>query len=289
MKNSIKREQSQTGLNSAERENFSTSCKQEMKIFSHEMFGEIRTMTNESGETYFVGKDVAEALGYTNTQKAIRDHVDDDDKLTERFVLSGQNRSLVIISESGLYSLVLSSKLPQAKVFKHWVTSEVLPQIRKTGGYIPTKDAEGRQLSDMEILALALKIQQKTIEEQHKQIGEMAPKAEYCDEVLESVSCFTTTQIAKELDMTVYDLTRLLIAKKVMYKQSGQYLLYAEFARKGYARSRTHSHYDSEGELHTRTYLVWTEKGRKFIHRMCKTEEIMIPFLLSVEVTNEEV
>ena len=260
-----------------------------MKIFSHEMFGEIRTMTNESGETYFVGKDVAEALGYTNTQKAIRDHVDDDDKLTERFVLSGQNRSLVIISESGLYSLVLSSKLPQAKVFKHWVTSEVLPQIRKTGGYIPTKDAEGRQLSDMEILALALKIQQKTIEEQHKQIGEMAPKAEYCDEVLESVSCFTTTQIAKELDMTVYDLTRLLIAKKVMYKQSGQYLLYAEFARKGYARSRTHSHYDSEGELHTRTYLVWTEKGRKFIHRMCKTEEIMIPFLLSVEVTNEEV
>ena len=289
MKNSIKREQSQTGLNSAERENFSTSCKQEMKIFSHEMFGEIRTMTNESGETYFVGKDVAEALGYTNTQKAIRDHVDDDDKLTERFVLSGQNRSLVIISESGLYSLVLSSKLPQAKVFKHWVTSEVLPQIRKTGGYIPTHDAEGRQLSDMEILALALKIQQKTIEEQHKQIGEMAPKAEYCDEVLESVSCFTTTQIAKELDMTVYDLTRLLIAKKVMYKQSGQYLLYAEFARKGYARSRTHSHYDSEGELHTRTYLVWTEKGRKFIHRMCKTEEIMIPFLLSVEVTNEEV
>ena len=289
MKNSIKREQSQTGLNSAERENFSTSCKQEMKIFSHEMFGEIRTMTNESGETYFVGKDVAEALGYTNTQKAIRDHVDDDDKLTERFVLSGQNRSLVIISESGLYSLVLSSKLPQAKVFKHWVTSEVLPQIRKTGGYIPTHDAEGRQLSDMEILALALKIQQKTIEEQHKQIGEMAPKAEYCDEVLESVSCFTTTQIAKELDMTVYDLTRLLIAKKVMYKQSGQYLLYAEFARKGYARSRTHSHYDSEGELHTSTYLVWTEKGRKFIHRMCKTEEIMIPFLLSVEVTNEEV
>ena len=73
------------------------SIMKEMKIFSHEMFGEIRTMTNESGETYFVGKDVAEALGYTNTQKAIRDHVDDDDKLTERFVLSGQNRSLVII------------------------------------------------------------------------------------------------------------------------------------------------------------------------------------------------
>ena len=291
MKNSIKREQSQTGLNSAERENFSTSCKQEMKIFSHEMFGEIRTMTNESGETYFVGKDVAGALGYKNPSNALQVHVDKEDKTSYLIQVSGSNykANTLFVNESGLYSLVLSSKLPQAKVFKHWVTSEVLPQIRKTGGYIPTKDAEGRQLSDMEILALALKIQQKTIEEQHKQIGEMAPKAEYCDEVLESVSCFTTTQIAKELDMTVYDLTRLLIAKKVMYKQSGQYLLYAEFARKGYARSRTHSHYDSEGELHTRTYLVWTEKGRKFIHRMCKTEEIMIPFLLSVEVTNEEV
>ncbi len=89
----------------------------------------------------FVGKDVATALGYSNSQKAIRDHVDDDDKLTERFVLSGQGRSVIIINESGLYSLILSSKLSQAKAFKRWVTSEVLPQIRQTGGYIPTKDA----------------------------------------------------------------------------------------------------------------------------------------------------
>ena len=251
----------------------------EMKIFSHEMFGEIRTMTNESGETYFVGKDVAEALGYTNTQKAIRDHVDDDDKLTERFVLSGQNRSLVIISESGLYSLVLSSKLPQAKVFKHWVTSEVLPQIRKTGGYIPTHDAEGRQLSDMEILALALKIQQKTIEEQDRAIEALAPKAEYCDEVLDSVSCFTTTQIAKELSMSVFDLTRLLEQRKVMYKQSGQWMLYADYARKGYAKSRTKTYRDIEGEVHTRVYLVWTEEGRRFIHRLCSDEEVMITLL----------
>ena len=110
----------------------------EIKIFKNEMFGEIRTLVNEKGETFFVGKDVAEALGYTNTPKAIRDHVDDDDKLTERFVLSGQARSVVIINESGLYALVLSSKLPQAREFKRWVTAEVLPQIRQTGGYIPT-------------------------------------------------------------------------------------------------------------------------------------------------------
>ena len=256
-----------------------------IQVFKHKMFGEIRTMTNEKGETFFVGKDVATALGYNNTTKAIRDHVDDEDKLEERIVLSGQNRNVILINESGLYSLILSSQLEQAKAFKHWVTSEVLPQIRKTGGYIPTKDAEGRQLTDLEILALAVKIQQKTIEEQDRAIEALAPKAEYCDEVLDSVSCFTTTQIAKELDMTVHDLTRLLLAKKVMYKQSGQYMLYADLARKGYARNRTHGHYDAEGDHHTRTYLVWTERGRRFIHRIVKTEEITIPFILNVEVT----
>ena len=262
----------------------------EIKIFSHEMFGDVRTMTNERGETYFVGKDVAEALGYRNPSNALQVHVDEEDKTSYLIQVSGSNykANTLMINESGLYSLVLSSKLPQAKVFKHWITSEVLPQIRKTGGYIPTKDASGRQLSDVEIMALALKIQQKTIEMQKQQIVDMAPKAEYCDEVLESVSCFTTTQIAKELDMTVHDLTRRLIERKVMYKQSGQYMLYADFARKGYARNRTHTHYDSEGELHTRTYLVWTERGRKMIHRVCKTEEVVIPFMMSVELKEEE-
>ena len=253
--------------------------KNNIQIFKHEMFGEIRTMTDEKGETFFVGKDVATALGYRNAPDAISKHVDDEDKLESQIAISGQTRKIIIINESGLYALVLSSKLPQAKAFKRWVTSEVLPQIRRTGGYIPTKDGAGRELTDMEIVCLALKIQQKTIDEQHRKIGELAPKAAYCDEVLESVNCFTTTQIAKELAMTVHDLTRLLMARKVMYKQSGQYLLYADLARKGYARNRTHSYYDGEGEMHTRTYLVWTERGRKYIHRLCKDEELMIPFL----------
>ena len=253
----------------------------EIQIFHHEMFGDIRTMTDEQGETWFVGKDVAEALGYKNPSNALQVHVDEEDKTTYLIQVSGSNykTSTTVINESGLYSLVLSSKLPQAKVFKHWVTSEVLPAIRKTGGYIPTKDAEGRKLSDLEIVCLAVKIQQRTIEEQHKLIDELAPKAEYADEVLDSVSCYTTTQIAKEMNMTVHDLTQLLLSRRVMYRQSGQYLLYADYARKGYARSRTHSHYDSEGMMRTRSYLVWTERGRKMIHRMVKTEEIMIPFV----------
>ena len=106
----------------------------ELQIFNSEEFGEIRTVTID-GEPWFVGKDVADILEYTNTAKAIRDHVDDEDKLTERIVLSGQNREVIFINESGLYSLILSSKMPNAKKFKHWVTSEVLPAIRKTGSY----------------------------------------------------------------------------------------------------------------------------------------------------------
>ena len=116
-----------------------------IQVFKHELFGEIRTMTNEKGETFFAGKDVAEALEYSKPQNAIATHVDTEDKSTAPIQGTAYETRVTIINESGLYALVLSSKLPQAKVFKRWVTSEVLPQIRKTGGYIPTKDAEGRK------------------------------------------------------------------------------------------------------------------------------------------------
>lgn len=106
----------------------------QLEIFKNREFGEIRTVTVD-GEPWFVAKDIAEILQYTNTQKAIRDHVDEEDKLTERIVLSGQNREVICINESGLYSLILSSKMSGAKSFKRWVTSEVLPQIRRTGTY----------------------------------------------------------------------------------------------------------------------------------------------------------
>ncbi|MGJ0021877.1 ORF6C domain-containing protein [Streptococcus canis] len=120
----------------------------------------VRTLTINN-EPYFVGKDVADILGYQNPQKAIRDHVDFDDKLTEQIVQSGQNREMIIINESGLYSLILSSKLPQAKEFKRWVTSEVLPQIRKQGAYVP------ENLSDEAFIALFTgqkKLKQKQLE-----------------------------------------------------------------------------------------------------------------------------
>ena len=242
-------------------------------------------MTNENGETFFVGKDVAKALGYKNPSNALLSHVDDEDKTSYLIQVSGSNykANTMFVNESGLYSLVLSSKLPQAKEFKRWVTSEVLPQIRQTGGYIPTHDGNGRQLSDMEIMALALQIQQKTIDLQNRQIADMAPKAEYCDEVLESVDCMTMTQVAKEVKMTVHELTQLLVEQKVIYKQSGQYMLYKDYAHKGYAKNRTFSYYDYAGNMRTTTYLVWTEEGRHFIHRLLKDEEIVIPFLVTVK------
>ena len=229
-----------------------------LRTFNHEMFGQVRTMTNDRGETFFVGKDVAEALGYKNTADAIIKHVDKEDRSTIAIRDSAYETRAVVINESGLYSLILSSKLEQAKAFKRWVTSEVLPLIRQTGTY---------------------SLHRKQIETLHHQIEALEPKAEYCDEVLDSVSCLTTTQIAKELSMTVSDLTRLLEHRKVMYKQSGQWMLYADYARKGYAKSRTTTRRDIEGDMHTYTRLVWTEEGRRFIHRLCHDEEVMITFL----------
>lgn len=118
----------------------------DLRIFDSPEFGQVRTMMID-GEPWFVGKDVADILEYQNSPKAIRDHVDEEDKLTERIVMSGQNREAILINESGLYSLILSSKLPNAKKFKHWVTSDVLPAIRRTGTYAaPLTTAQQIQL-----------------------------------------------------------------------------------------------------------------------------------------------
>ena len=239
--------------------------KTEIQTFKHEQFGEIRTMVDEKGEPWFVGKDVARRLGYINPEKALRVHVDDEDKGVNEMGTPGGTQKVTFINESGLYSLVLASKLPQAKAFKRWVTSEVLPQIRKTGGYIPLKDQEGRELSDLEIMCRAMEIMQKSIEQKEQLIADLQPKADYVDEVLDSVDCLTMTQVAKGLGMTVHDLTTRLLQDGIIYEQSGQYMLYAPYARRGLATCRTHTHRDLMGTVHTHTYLVWTEKGKQFI------------------------
>ena len=171
----------------------------EIKVFENKEFGQVRTLVIND-EPWFVGKDVASILGYGDTSQAIRKHVDNEDKLTRRFDWSGQNREMTIINESGLYSLILSSKLPKAKEFKHWVTSEVLPSIRKNGGYIAGQEA----LSDAELMAKALLVAQRTIENKNKQITEMKPKAEFYDTVTGADNdWFTMNEAVKILNLGI--------------------------------------------------------------------------------------
>ena len=242
-----------------------------IRTFKNEQFGRIRTMVDEKGEPWFVGTDVAKMLGYNQSDKAILRHTDEDDRMKCTVTDSlGRGQNTFVINESGLYSLILASKLPQAKAFKHWVTAEVLPQIRQTGGYIPLKDKDGRELSDLEIMCRAMMIMKKSIEQKEQLIANLQPKADYVDEVLDSVDCLTMTQVAKGLGMTVHDLTTRLLQDSIIYEQSGQYMLYAPYARKGLAATRTHTHRDLFGTVHTHTYLVWTEKGKKFISEHLK-------------------
>ena len=236
-----------------------------MMIFKNPAIGEVRTIKGENNTPWFVGNDVAKALGYKNFRDALSRHVDEEDKGVVKHDTLGGSQNLAIINESGLYSLVLSSKLPQAKAFKRWVTSEVLPAIRKDGGYIATKADDTPE----EIMARALLIAKSTIDRLEQENKRLSLKADHLDKVLLCDQCYTTTQIAKELDMSVHELYAKLIEKHILFRQSGQYMLYAEYARLGLAKNRTAEEDMKDGTIRVfRPYLVWTEKGRVFIHNL---------------------
>ena len=237
----------------------------QIQIFENQEFGAIRTLSNEQGEVLFCAKDVAVALGYKNPTKAARIHVDEEDRcMSEMDTLQRGAQSTIFINESGLYALILSSKLDSAKRFKHWVTGEVLPCIRKQGGYMVAQPGE----TDEMVLARALQIMQTALKRRDEEIARLKPRAEYADHVLDSITCITTTQLAKELGMTAQELNRRLCEMRIQYWQSGQYMLYAEYARMGLAKSRTHTHTSSGGTVLTEVYLVWTERGRDFVHQL---------------------
>ena len=235
-----------------------------IQIFENSEFGAIRTMSNEQGEPLFCAKDVAMALGYNNGRDAIRRHVDEGDVAKHDTPTTSGIQPMLYVNESGLYALILSSKIDSARRFKHWVTSEVLPAIRKQGGYMVARTDE----SDEVIMARALQIMQATLERRDAEIALLRPRADYADHVLDSISCFTVSQIAKELSMTGRELNRILCQRGIQYPQSGQYLLYAKYARRGYAQNRTFEYRKRNGDLVTHTYLVWTEMGREFIHKL---------------------
>ena len=356
----------QTGKKVADKKEANKKQAAQVAVFENPEFGMVRTATDEKGEPWFCAKDLCDVLGYKKACDSVKQHVRYDDTMKRGvWVEVGMKKDgtpakrltqMIFVNESGFYALVLGSKLATAVKFKDWVTSVVLPQIRKTGGYIPVHEGE----SEEETIRYAEKIlratlkkkeelleqQKKLIEEQkarldgqkawiadqdarliqqkallHQQevqmgldkklIGEqdveirrlngvvdeqvvniarkgeniihlehqvdgLMPKAIYSDNVLDSVSCFTTTQVAKELGITAQELNRSLCALHIQYYQSGQYMLYAEYAHMGLAKSRTRynafldpkcdGRKEKMGKAVTHTYLVWTEKGRKFIH-----------------------
>ena len=324
-----------------------------VRVFENPEFGMVRMATDEKSEPWFCAKDLCDALGYKKASDSVKQHVKSSDTMKRGVTSPVKNRfgvcegklknvQMIFVNESGFYALVLGSKLPSAVMFKDWVTSVVLPQIRKTGGYIPVNEGESEEemiRNAEQILRATLKEKENLLEKQKKlleeqkilmeeqksklhqqevqmgldkkligeqdeeihrlneevndqmvrmaiqgqnvvalerQVDGLLPKAMYSDNVLDSVSCFTTTQVAKELGITAQELNRSLCSLHVQYYQSGQYMLYAEYAHMGLAKSRTQYRAfmapagdgtkRKVGKVVTSTYLVWTEKGRKFIH-----------------------
>lgn len=252
----------------------------ELQIFKNAELGSVRsTMIN--GEPYFVGKDVAEILGYKDTSDAMRRHVDDEDKLTRCFTDSGQSREMYVINESGLYSLILSSKLPTAKRFKRWVTSEVLPAIRRHGLY-----AVDDMLNNPDALIEALqaykaeRMQRLALEAenaiQKQQLIEMQPKASYYDVVLNSPELVSITEISKDYGWSAQRMNDYLHTKGVQFKQGGRiWILYQKHAEKGYTSTKTHTYPATDGTIHTKVHTYWTQKGRLFIYDLLKADGIL--------------
>ena len=247
----------------------------ELQVFNNAEFGSVR-ITVIDGEPFLVDKDVAEILGYRDTSDALKRHVDEEDKLTRCFTDSGQNREMYIINESGLYSLILRSQLPKARKFKRWVTSEVLPAIRRHGMYAIDEILEN---PDLAIAALTqLKEERERRKElelttaiQNQQIAELKPKASYYDLILQNRNTVPVTQIAKDYGMSGRRFNELLHDLGIQYKFRKTWLLYQHYADLGYTQSKTFAIDAEKSVMHT----YWTQKGRLFLYDLLKNEGIL--------------
>lgn len=247
-----------------------------LKIFENSEFGRIRT-TEQDGQIWFVGKDVAEILGYSNTRDALAKHIDDEDKGVAKCDTLGGTQDLIVINESGLYSLVLSSKLPSVKRFKRWVTNEILPSIRKTGGYLTGQE----EMSDTELMAKALLVAQAQIEQRDKEIGRlqknnssltvqnqiMLPKAEYFDELVDRNLLTNFRDTAKELNIGEKTFIAFLLDKKYLYRDKKGKL--TPYANKNNGLFETKECFNEKTQWNGTQTLV-TPKGRETFRLLCQ-------------------
>lgn len=236
---------------------------QEIKVFENEEFGAVRTVEID-GNPYFVGKDVADILGYQNGSRDVNRHVDEEDRQKVMIFDGSQDKETIIINESGLYSLVLSSKLASAKRFKRWVTSEVIPSIRKNGGYIANQE----HLTPEQIVANALVIAQNIINEKNRQIQEMAPKAEFFDAVADSKDAIEIGQVAKVLDYPGIGRNKLfgiLRRKRILM---GNNIPYQKYIDCGYFRTIEQKYSMPDGETRISIKTLVYQKGVDYIRKV---------------------
>lgn len=240
---------------------------------------EVRTVLKDD-EVWFVGKDVTDVLGYQNGSRDINRHVFEDDRQTISLNDGVQSRQTIIINESGLYALIFGSRLESAQRFKHWVTSEVLPSVRKHGAYMTDQVLEKTlqdpdfmiglltQLKDEREKRAQLEVKSK---QQEQQIAEMKPKADYVDNILKSGKSLTVKQISADYGMTSHAMNKLLHELGVQYKQSKQWFLYKKYLSSGYTKSETYI--DRYGCPHM--YTKWTQKGRLFLYELLKRNGVL--------------
>ncbi|VTU55203.1 anti-repressor-like protein [Lactobacillus delbrueckii subsp. bulgaricus ND02] [Leuconostoc pseudomesenteroides] len=230
-------------------------------------------------EVWFVGKDIATALGYSQPSKAVREHLDVEDKGVSKLDTPGGKQDVVVINQSGVISLVLSSKLPEARKFKRWVTSEVIPSVLEHGAYLTDQKIEEVLTSPDTIIRLATELKEErqaklVLKQQNsvllQQNNELKPKADYTDLILSNKTLVTITFIAKDYGMSGLAMNKLLHDLGVQYNQSGVWLLYAKHQTKGWTQSETTEVVKKDGTKKLVMNTKWTQKGRLGLYELLK-------------------
>lgn len=263
-----------------------------IEIFNNEQFGQIRTLVRD-GEPWFIAKDICDVLEIQNVAVE-RFGVDDSDIL--KVYIPTLSNNYTLINESGLYTLVIRSNKPEAKPFRKWVTSEVLPSIRKHGAYLTPAKIEEVLLDPDAIIQLATQLKEErakrnAVEAQvnvkDQIIRELKPKADYTDRILRSSSLVPIGVIAKDYGMSATKMNQLLRRLKIQYPQAGTWLLYAKYQESGYTHSRTVEYVDSEGIPQIKLNTQWTQKGRLFLYNKLKDNDILPVIERKQEATND--